>query len=113
GHGFPSNVVSGSRPLSSVQGQPILPLGGSGRSFSLGQRIVRLNPVYRGEHFTRALPLCQMPSDGLTQALPKWSFSFKLNSLFCASSLHATTGMTIGIFRYTKYFYHKSLCLCY
>src|SRR5207253_7837025 len=55
GHGFPSSVVSGSRPLSSVQGQPILPLGGSGRSLSLGQRIVLLNLDYRGGYFSTKL----------------------------------------------------------
>lgn len=39
GHGESSGILSGNCCDSSVQGQPVLPTGGGGSSFNVGQRI--------------------------------------------------------------------------
>jgi len=49
-----------------------------------------------------------MPSDGLTQALPKWSLSFKLKPFSGTCDIKATMGLTIGLCGIPDYFSNKA-----
>jgi hypothetical protein len=81
--------------LSSVHGQPRFPLGGSGRSFSLGQRIAprlfeashfALFIVYKLRYLKLKHIVARLPSNSVSCKLPALKFSRKCMHFFVSNT---------------------------